>query len=91
MQERIKRLIYPLGHYIKLSVTLFFSGLSLFGLGLALLWHNTNEDSLLGYGAVIIIVCAISLALVGWLGILAYRISHIINNIEQSKNNLSKH
>tara|TARA_B110001452_G_C14953143_1_gene333324 strand:+ start:217 stop:492 length:276 start_codon:yes stop_codon:yes gene_type:complete len=90
MLERAKRLLYPLGHYIKQSVALFFSGLVLFGAGLALLWHNPSEDSWLGYSAIIIIVVAITLGLIGWLGILAYRLSHIINNIEQSKQSLSK-
>ncbi|WP_435275599.1 hypothetical protein ACMAZF_00730 [Psychrobium sp. nBUS_13] len=85
MLEHAKRLLYPLGHYIKQSVALFFSGLVLFGAGLALLWHNPSEDSWLGYGAVILITIALLLALIGWLGILAYRISHIINRVEQSQ------
>jgi protein-S-isoprenylcysteine O-methyltransferase Ste14 len=85
MRERLKRFLYPLGHYIKQSVALFFSGLVLFGVGLALLWHNPSEDSWLGYGAVILITIALLLALIGWLGILAYRISHIINRVEQSQ------
>lgn len=85
MKERLKRLLYPLGHYIKQSVVLFFSGLVLFGAGLAMLWHNPSEDSWQGYGAVILIAIALLLALIGWLGILAYRISHIINRIEQSQ------
>lgn len=85
MKERLKRFLYPLGHYIKQSVALFFSGLVLFGAGLAILWHNPNEDSWQGYGAVILITIALLLALIGWLGILAYRISHIINRIEQSQ------
>ena len=90
MLDRVKRFIYPLGHYIKISTTLFFSGLCLFGLGLGMLWHNTSDDSWLGYSAIIIIIIAITMGLIGWLGILAYRISHIINNIEQSKGVLSK-
>ena len=85
MRERLKRFLYPLGHYIKQSVALFFSGLVLFGAGLAILWHNPSEDSLQGYGAVILITIALLLALIGWLGILAYRISHIINRVEQSQ------
>lgn len=50
-----------------------------------MLWHNPSEDSWQGYGAVILIAIALLLALIGWLGILAYRISHIINRIEQSQ------
>lgn len=85
MLERIKRVVYPLGHYIKLSTAIFFSGLCLFALGLALLWHSPSDTSWQGYSAIIIIIIAITLGLTGWLGILAYRICHIINNIEQSK------
>lgn len=90
MLARIKRIVYSLGHYIKRSVVIFFSGLALFGIGLALLWHNTVLDSWQGYSAIIVIVIALCLALIGWLGILAYRISHIINNIERSKDSLAK-
>jgi hypothetical protein len=85
MFNYIKRITYSLGNYPQQSLRIFFTGLGTFFSGLAVLWHHQETENWIAMSGVIVIMIAVLVTLVGWIGIFAHRASQVIHRAELAR------
>ncbi|MDP2561953.1 hypothetical protein [Psychrobium sp. 1_MG-2023] len=83
----MKYWLYRQGNNPQRSVRVFFCGLLSFCSGLGLLSYHQQGTSWQGYLAVIIITLSLITCAYGYLGIVANRLSHLIDRAEQARRN----